>query len=663
MIKRSIIVVSILFVLLGIPSLAMAGAVSVNVAPISAGTGEIVTVSGVADPNTWVTVKALNDSKDIIFLNSVRSDTVGNYHVNFSLPSTTTTGVIDIIAGYGNNVANGTLTVTASGDVATPPVPIVTPTVTVANDGSNKTLEITQDTINLGAPVSVTVPSSVTNATVNVGGLLNAPSAGTVTTSPLPALTISVGTSVSASPVQVSIPNGTCVSAPAGSNWDGTIHVPTVQSNSSVTVSPDPGKTSTVSFVIEVGLGDVPLIFNKAVRILIPGQAGKEVGYTRNGTCNKITNVLSNDSQTAGDALPNGGEGKIDVGSDLVVWTKHFTAFVIYTQTTISSSGGNRLIPQPVNSTTGDASVKPSAGGKVSLGSEASATIPAGALKGSKDIKVAVTRKDSPPASPSGSMILGQVFEFKLDGVSSYTFNQPVTLTFTFDPTKVPPGTTPVVYYYDNAKGQWMNIGGTVSGSNITVKVNHFTLFAVMAKKSEKEKIPAINLSDIANHWAKINTEKLVNMGAINGYPDGSFRPDSDITRAEITTALVKAFKLAPRQGKVFTDTAIHWARDSISTAAAYGIISGYDDSRFGPDDPVTREQMAVMIVKAAKLSPTSGKLSFTDSEDISTWANNSIVTAVKEEIIKGYSTNIFRPKGNATRAEAVTIIVNGCDK
>ncbi|HBV99326.1 MAG TPA: hypothetical protein DEF36_20090 [Desulfotomaculum sp.] len=168
-----------------------------------------------------------------------------------------------------------------------------------------------------------------------------------------------------------------------------------------------------------------------------------------------------------------------------------------------------------------------------------------------------------------------------------------------------------------------------------------------------------VTLSDIVRNWAQDNIEKLVSLGAITGYPDGTFRPDNDITRAEFVTVLVKAFKLEPKQGKVFVDTANYWARDYISTAVAYDIVSGFDQNTFGPDDPITREQMAVMAVKAAKLTPANEQLSFGDSWDISAWAREAVATSVKYGIIKGNPDNTFRPGDNATRAEAVTVIVN----
>ena len=123
--------------------------------------------------------------------------------------------------------------------------------------------------------------------------------------------------------------------------------------NQSVTVPPEYGHTNTVKSVIEIGCSDIPLFFDRAVRILFPGQARAEAGYYHGNTFIKITNNLHADSQEAGDAYSN-GDGKISVGDDLVIWTKHFTRFVTYTQTptnTGSTGGGGGGGPsKPVNS-------------------------------------------------------------------------------------------------------------------------------------------------------------------------------------------------------------------------------------------------------------------------------------------------------------------------
>lgn len=200
-------------------------------------------------------------------------------------------------------------------------------------------LAITSDTIVSAGnnPVAINVPSGVSNTTLNIASLLQTPLSGTVTSNALPSLAISAAVDLNSTGipvnVQVQIPQGTMVSAPEG--WDGTIHVPAVQATNSVTVTPSNGSTATVNSVIEVGFGDVPLTFNQAVRLLIPGQAGKKAGYVRSGTFYPISTVLSADDQsTANSTLTSGQDAYLNVGSDLVIWTKHFTRFVTYSETT-----------------------------------------------------------------------------------------------------------------------------------------------------------------------------------------------------------------------------------------------------------------------------------------------------------------------------------------
>ena len=112
-----------------------------------------------------------------------------------------------------------------------------------------------------------------------------------------------------------------------------------------------------------------------------------------------------------------------------------------------------------------------------------------------------------------------------------------------------------------------------------------------------------------------------------------------------------------------FADTVGHWAEEAISTAVYQGIVKGYGDNRFGPDDYITREQMAVMIVNVAKLTPVSQELAFEDQNSISAWARGSLATAVKNGIINGYPDGTVRPRANATRAEAVTVVVKALNK
>ncbi|MDE2079223.1 MAG: right-handed parallel beta-helix repeat-containing protein [Patescibacteria group bacterium] len=135
------------------------------------------------------------------------------------------------------------------------------------------------------------------------------------------------------------IPAGTTVTGT--STWNGVLNFPSVSTSYTGPGTPT-GYTTTVTMAVEAGTSTASLTFDKGVRILFSGQAGANVGWSLNGTFTEITATCSADSQAAGDALAAGGDCKIAVGSDLVVWTKHFTTFLTYTQTgtTVSAGGG-----------------------------------------------------------------------------------------------------------------------------------------------------------------------------------------------------------------------------------------------------------------------------------------------------------------------------------
>jgi len=170
--------------------------------------------------------------------------------------------------------------------------------------------------------IKMIVPIGVATPTLK----LNTMEAGGGQLAVLPALTLECYLPIegTAQLVRVDIPAGTRVIGSMA--WDGVLSFPELRETPSVAVD------GAVSAVIKVGFPGGELRFNQAVRILIPGQAGKSVGFISGGLFTEITRVLAKDDQEyADEKLPPGGEGKIEVGGDLVVWTKHFTEFVTYT--------------------------------------------------------------------------------------------------------------------------------------------------------------------------------------------------------------------------------------------------------------------------------------------------------------------------------------------
>jgi len=165
---------------------------------------------------------------------------------------------------------------------------------------------------------------------------------------------------------------------------------------------------------------------------------------------------------------------------------------------------------------------------------------------------------------------------------------------------------------------------------------------------------------DLLGHWAREQVEKLVEMGIINGYPDGLFRPDSKITRAEFTKIIVSALhlELQASPSPTFLDVGEdHWALKYIEAAAERGIVKGIGEGKFAPERNITRAEMATMIARALGLSPEEGNIPFTDAVDIPEYARGYVFAVSAKGIITGYPDGTFRPYNDATRAEAATMI------
>nr|WP_302966977.1 S-layer homology domain-containing protein [uncultured Romboutsia sp.] len=166
--------------------------------------------------------------------------------------------------------------------------------------------------------------------------------------------------------------------------------------------------------------------------------------------------------------------------------------------------------------------------------------------------------------------------------------------------------------------------------------------------------------SDITGHWAENQIKDFINKGYLNGYPDGTFKPQTSITRAEFVKTLNKAFGLTTKSGKVFDDTVWHWAKDDIDIAVTNGVCQGTSDTTFEPNAPITREQAAKMIANYKKIADTHhDKINgYNDGSQTASWAINEVEAILEAGYMNGYSdTNTFKPKNNITRAEAVVTL------
>ena len=164
--------------------------------------------------------------------------------------------------------------------------------------------------------------------------------------------------------------------------------------------------------------------------------------------------------------------------------------------------------------------------------------------------------------------------------------------------------------------------------------------------------------------WARTAINGLAMRGMISGRDQYTFDPNANITRAEYCQILMGAINALNAKGEsTFTDVpSTAWYYNAVSVASQLGIVSGYGDGNFGPNDLITRQDMALMTYKTAKimnksLEPVNAEITFEDSHEISDYAFEAVMTLQKAGIINGMTDTTFEPHSNATRAQSAKVI------
>lgn len=166
----------------------------------------------------------------------------------------------------------------------------------------------------------------------------------------------------------------------------------------------------------------------------------------------------------------------------------------------------------------------------------------------------------------------------------------------------------------------------------------------------------ALAYSDVSSRdWFYSPVSELSEKKFILGYPDGTFKPNNPVTRAEFATIIARALDLGTDSAS-FKDTGTHWAKGYIGAVLSAGIMKGYPDGTFKPNNNITRAEIATAIVRAFEFDETSAAyVPFKDTA--SHWAIDEIKIANQNGIINGYPGNVFKPNTQATRAESAAMI------
>lgn len=236
-----------------------------------------------------------------------------------------------------------------------------------------------------------------------------------------------------------------------------------------------------------------------------------------------------------------------------------------------------------------------------------------------------------------------------------------------------------IVYEAGSAKGNVIAVHYDPSSSTVSYIPTHLSL-RENGKKEAVMKVPHYSIYavvetndrsfiDLNGHWAKTDVELLASKLIVNGVSADRFAADASITRAEFASLLVRSMGISTEHDtayKGYTDVALtSWYAPAVEAAVKAGLVNGITADRFGPDERISREQMAVMIARALAITSvgenrqgdSQALAAFTDHGSISSWAETAVARSVNAGIITGLDGNRFAPMDFATRAQAATML------
>jgi rubrerythrin len=197
-----------------------------------------------------------------------------------------------------------------------------------------------------------------------------------------------------------------------------------------------------------------------------------------------------------------------------------------------------------------------------------------------------------------------------------------------------------------------------VKSKKMSVLVLAVFLFAVFAGFKVPKASAAAVPSDIFGSWAYSQISDLISQGGISGYPDGTFKPDNSVTRAEFISMINKAFHYNTTAAISFSDVSPgDWFYNDIAKATVAGYISDYPDGTMKPENAISRAEAASIIMKLDKLTELGAPVvAFKDAASFS-WSKVAIEVVTSAKIMNGYPDSSFKPANNITRGEAVIVL------
>ena len=285
-------------------------------------------------------------------------------------------------------------------------------------------------------------------------------------------------------------------------------------------------------------------------------------------------------------------------------------------------------------------------------------------VKNAKDgAKVAFTTNDD----EKYAVIFGTPTEINSKGETKATYVAndkagTVTITATYKDTEGNEKSASVKVTVKKASTTTGGNDGTTSGGGPSIIAPGHTGAVTTPNTNTNYKPDFQDLDSV--EWARTAINGLAMRGMISGRDQYTFDPNANITRAEYCQILMGAINALNAKGEsTFADVpSTAWYYNAVSVASQLGIVSGYGDGNFGPNDLITRQDMALMTYKTAQimnksLEPVNAEITFEDSHEISDYAFEAVMTLQKAGIINGMTDTTFEPHSNATRAQSAKVI------
>ncbi len=170
------------------------------------------------------------------------------------------------------------------------------------------------------------------------------------------------------------------------------------------------------------------------------------------------------------------------------------------------------------------------------------------------------------------------------------------------------------------------------------------------------------SFNDIESHWAKAEIEEWSEKGLINGYSNGTFKPNDNITRAEFITLVNNVIYIQGEEEISFEDIdGSEWYYKELKKAMFGEYIGGYEDNTFRANDNITRQEVAVILKNLVQLntSEEDSLEKFVDTENTPNWSRTALTLAVQKGYLTGYKDNTMKASNYITRAESVKVLSN----